>query len=140
LKNRLNRENRKKNNQKNQIVKKNRLNRLKFWKNRLVRFWFYKPKTEKTEPKPKKNRAKLVFVLKNRTETGRFEPVSIFFLNRFGYFFYKNQTEPKMITPNSKWLTISLGTLFHKCHKFLNSFSFRKSRLNIISYIFWYKH
>ena len=46
-----------KKNQKNQTVKKNRLNRLKFWKNRPIRFRFYKPKTEKTEPNPnwKKN-------------------------------------------------------------------------------------
>jgi hypothetical protein len=65
-----------------------------------VQFWFYKPETEKTEmnrtqtkKKPsqtektepnRKNRAKTepnwfepVFVLKNRTETGRFEPVSV---------------------------------------------------------------
>jgi hypothetical protein len=44
----------KKNNRKNRIVK----NRLKFWKNRPVRFWFYKPETKKTEPN-QKNRAKL---------------------------------------------------------------------------------
>jgi hypothetical protein len=61
-----------------------------------VRFQFYKPKTEKTEPnqteknrvkpekikpkrgkteKTKSNRFESVFVLKNQTETGRFEPV-----------------------------------------------------------------
>jgi hypothetical protein len=44
-----------KNNRKNRIVKKNQLNRLKFLKNRPVRF--YKPKTEKTKP--------------NRTQTGK---------------------------------------------------------------------
>jgi len=38
-------------------MKKNQLNRLEFLKNRLVRFWFYKLETEKTEPNP--NRKKL---------------------------------------------------------------------------------
>jgi len=105
---------RKKNNRKNRIVK----NRLKFWKNRPVRFWFYKPETKKTEPNPnkknkkknrakpkkpsqtrknraktesnraktepnQKNRAKPVLTSfcpkkQNRTETGLFEPVSVF--------------------------------------------------------------
>jgi hypothetical protein len=37
-------------------VKKNRLNRLKFWKNQPVWFWFYKPKTEKTEPNPNRKK------------------------------------------------------------------------------------
>jgi len=107
----------KKNNRKNQTVKKKRLNRLKFWKNRPVRFGFLslepekpnrtgkkpekKPsqnraKPEKTEPKPSqtepnrknrakpKNRARPVWTgffskKPNRTETGRFEPVSVFF-------------------------------------------------------------
>jgi len=55
-----------KNNRKNRTVKKNRLNRLKFWKNRPVRFGFgfISLKTEKpnrNEPKPKTNRAKLVW-------------------------------------------------------------------------------
>ena len=100
-----------KNNWKNRIEKKNRLNRLNFWKNRPVRFGFgfisKKPKkpnrteTDKkpekkpsqTEPKPRKpsqnrkNRAKPVwtgFCLKkpNRTETGRFDPVSVFFFKK----------------------------------------------------------
>ena len=104
----------KKNNRKNRIVK----NRLKFWKNRPVRFWFYKPETKKTKPNPnkkkkkknrakpkkpsqtrknraktksnraktesnQKNRAKPVLTSfcpkkQNRTETGLFEPVSVF--------------------------------------------------------------
>ena len=94
------------------------------------RFRFYNQKTEKTEPnrtEPKptknlkktepdpKNRAKTdpnwfepVFALKkpNRTEIGRFDPVSVrfrFFFKKnfqFDYFFYKNQTEPKIITSN----------------------------------------
>ena len=102
----------------------------------LVRFQFYKQKTEKTEPnrnrqktgkkpsqtgktepKPEKtektepNRSEPVFSLKkpNRTETGRFDPVSV----RFRFFFQKknfglvtlfdkNRTEPKMITPTQR--------------------------------------
>jgi hypothetical protein len=96
-----NQENWKKNNWKNRTVKKNRLNQLKFWKNRPVQFGFgfisLKPKKpnwiEKTEPnwkkpsqikKNRKNRAKPVWTSfcpkkLNRTETGRFEPVSVFF-------------------------------------------------------------
>jgi len=44
--------------------------------------------TEKTEPKPEKtepNRFEPVFALKNRTKTGRFDPVSV----RFRFFFSK---------------------------------------------------
>ena len=121
--NRLNRENPKKNNWKNRTEKKNRLNRLNFWKNWPVRFSFgfinNKPKNQ-TEPnrndkKPEKNRAKPkktepnrfepVFTLKNRTEP---KPVGLtwfrFFFSKkinFGLvtFFDKNRTEPKMITP-----------------------------------------
>ena len=72
-----------------------------------VRFRFFKPGTGKTEPNPKKpeknraktepnrkNRAKPVWTgffskKPNRTETGRFEPVSVFLKKkiRFGYFF-----------------------------------------------------
>jgi hypothetical protein len=55
-----------------------------------VRFCFYKPKIEKTEPnqnrkkpsqtgKTESNRFEPGFVLKNQTETNRFEPVSVFF-------------------------------------------------------------
>jgi hypothetical protein len=100
-----------KNNWKNRIVKKNQLNRLKFWKNRPVRF--YKPKTEKTEPNPnrkktkpnRKNRVKPVWTgfcpkKLNQIKTDRFEPVLVFFfLNRFGYFF-SIKTESKMIAPS----------------------------------------
>jgi hypothetical protein len=57
-----------------------------------VRFWFYKPETKKTEANPNKknrakpkkpnqtgkNRVKPIFILKNRTETGQFEPVLVF--------------------------------------------------------------
>jgi len=76
----------KKNNRKNQTVKKNQ---LKFWKNRPVWFRFYKPETEKNRGKPKKpsqtekpSQAGLnLFCPKksNRTETSRFEPVLVFF-------------------------------------------------------------
>jgi len=108
-KNRLNRENRKKNNQKNWTAKKP----IKILKKPAgsVRFRFYKQKTEKTEPnrnqknkkktepnrknraKTGKNRAKPVWTgfcpkKPNRTKTGRFDPVSIFFLIWFSYFFW----------------------------------------------------
>jgi len=72
----------------------------------------FEPKPRKFEPKPGKpsqnqeSRAKPVWTgfcpkKPNQTETSRFEPVSVFFFN-FGLviFFNKNQTEPKMITPN----------------------------------------
>jgi hypothetical protein len=72
-----------------------------------VRFRFYKPETEKTESKPEKtepNRFEPVFVQKTEPK-----PVGLnrfrFFKkkNRFGYFFFnKNRTEPKMITPTTK--------------------------------------
>ena len=72
-----------------------------------VRFWFYKPETEKTELNPNRkkteqnrkkpsqtektesSRFEPVFFLKNQTETGRFEPVSVFLKKKiqFGYFF-----------------------------------------------------
>jgi len=124
--------------------KKNRLNRLNFWKNRPVRFSFgfinkklkkpnrtetdKKPEkkpsqtgpkpsqTGKTEPnrknraKTRKNRAKTepnrfepVFSLKNepnRTETGRFDPVSVFFSKKkFSvWLLFLIKTEP-----NRKW-------------------------------------
>jgi hypothetical protein len=82
-------------------------NRLKFCKNRPVRFRFYKPKTEKTEPnpnrkKPEKNRVKPKKPIQtgfcpkkpNRTETGRFELVLVFFLNIDLVTFYLIKTEP----------------------------------------------
>jgi hypothetical protein len=46
-----------KNNPKNRTVKKNLLNRLEFWKNRSVRFWFYKRETKKTEPNPNRKKS-----------------------------------------------------------------------------------
>ena len=62
-KNWLNRENRKKNNWNNWTVKKNQLNRFKFWKNWPVRF--YKPETEKTKlnrTQNEKNREKTTLI------------------------------------------------------------------------------
>jgi len=124
-----------KKNKKNRTEKKNRLN---FWKNRPVRFRFYKQKTKKTkpnrtetdkkpsqtgpklsqtrktEPKPRKpsqnrkNRAKPVWTgfcpkKPNWTETGRFDPVSVFFFKKKNFslvtFFDKNWIKPKIITP-----------------------------------------
>jgi hypothetical protein len=85
-----------------------------------VRFRFYKQKTKKTEPKPKKtgkktkpnrknrakpkktepNRFEPVFALKNRAEPKpvgltRFRFGFVFFLNRFGYFFIKTESDRK---------------------------------------------
>jgi hypothetical protein len=55
-------------------VKKNRLNRLKFLKNRPVWFQFFKPETEKTEPNPnlkksEKNEPKPSQTKKKRAKT-----------------------------------------------------------------------
>jgi len=76
-------------------------NRLKFWKNRPVRFGFgfisLKPsQTKKTKP----NRFEPVFFL-NRTRTGRFEPVSVF-LKKFSLVIFLIKTEP-----NRKWSPLS---------------------------------
>jgi hypothetical protein len=62
----------------------------------LVRF--YKPETKKTKPKPKKTKKKpsqTGFCSKkpNRTETGRFEPVLVFFLILV-WLFFLIKTEP----------------------------------------------
>jgi len=90
----------------NKITKKTELwkkpiNRLKFWKNRLVRFGFgfigLKPK----------NRAKLVWIgfcpkKPNQTETGRFEPVSVWFFFKIGLVFFYIKTES-----NKKWSPLS---------------------------------
>jgi hypothetical protein len=52
-------------------------------------------KLEKTKP----NQFEPVFILKNRTETGWFEPVSVCFFNLILLFiFNKNRTEYKIIT------------------------------------------
>jgi len=82
-----------KNNRKNRTEKKNRLNRLHFLKNRPV--WFGSGFISKKPKKP------------NRTETGRFDPVSVrfrFFFQKKNIglvtFFDKNRAGPKMITPN----------------------------------------
>jgi hypothetical protein len=84
-----------------------------------VRFRFYKPKTEKTEPNPnrktnepnrektepnRKNRVKPVWTGFCPKKPNQNRPVwtgfgFLYKKIRFGYFFfYKNRTEPKMIT------------------------------------------
>jgi hypothetical protein len=108
-----------KKNWENRIVKKNW---LKFWKNRPVRFWFYKLKTElnrtQTKKKPekkwaklKKNRAKLEKTSqtgkklsktepnwKNRAKQEKTEPNRKTKPNWFEPVFYlKNRTEPKPV-------------------------------------------
>jgi hypothetical protein len=61
--------------------------------------------TEKTEP----NWFEPVFILKNRTETGWFEPVLVLkkIISVWLFFFYKNRTERKIITP-----TYSISAIF----------------------------
>ena len=112
-------------------MKKNRLNRLKFWKNRPIRFQFYKPVTENTEPNPnrkkigKKTKPKPTQTekteqnRKNRPKTNpnRFCPKKpnrnqsvwtgsvrfqffFFLISVWLFFFDKNWTELKMITPS----------------------------------------
>ena len=116
----------KKNNWKNRTVKKKSIKPIKILKKPIgsIRFQFYKHKTKKTELNPNKkklekkprqtgkNRAKLVFVLKNRTES---KPAGLnrfrfFFLIRFDYFFLI-KTES-----NRKWsplvLLVSQGFAF----------------------------
>jgi len=79
-------------------------NRLKFLKNR-------------TEPKPEKTRAKPVFILKHRTETGRFKPISVFLKNMVWLFcFYKNQTnktENNYLAPHSFNPNLSIYSQVH---------------------------
>ena len=61
-----------------------------------ARFRFYKPEIEKTEPKPEKtepSQYETTFLLKNPTETGQFEPVSVFFL-KFSLVIFFIKTEP----------------------------------------------
>ena len=110
-----------KNNQKNWTVKKHRLNRLKFWKNRPVQFGFIsmkpkKPNRTQTEKNPEKNRVKPVWTgfcpkKPNRTETRRFEPVSVFFFKKISLviFLDKNITEPKIINPKINSLSYIIG-------------------------------
>ena len=54
-----------------------------------------KKKTSQTE-KTKPNRVEPVFVQKNRTETGRFEPVSVFLVT---FFLIKTEPNRKIIIP-----------------------------------------
>jgi len=123
----------KKNNRKNLTVKKNQLNRLKFWKNRPVRVGFgfislklknrteHKPKKRakqaKNRAKPEKtesNRFEPVFVLKNRNQNRSFW-TSFGFLKKkwFDYFFYKNQIKSRMTPPSSNiWLNMNFNLNF----------------------------
>jgi len=118
-----------KNNRKNRTAKKNWLNRLEFLKIWLVRFGFgfislKLEKTNRTQTRKKQNQAepkKIEPNQKNRAKQKKpsqirktsfcskiTEPKPVG-LNRFGFcfffkpvwllFFYKNRTEPKMITP-----------------------------------------
>jgi hypothetical protein len=96
-----------KNNRKNRIVKKNQLNRLKFKKNRLVRFGFgfiskklkkpnrtpteknqkkTKPNQAKIEPKPEKTEPKMRKLSQNRENQAEPEKPSQTGLNRFRFF------------------------------------------------------
>jgi hypothetical protein len=94
-------------------------NRLKFCKNRPVRFGFgfisLKPKKlNRTQTEP--NLCEPVFVLKIEAKPiglNRFGSVSVFFLiSVWLLFFYKNRTEPKIITPShshhNHWLEIKM--------------------------------
>ena len=100
-------------NQKNRIVKKHRLNRLKFLKNRPIRFGFgfislkpKKPNRTQTETEPnRKNRAKTVWTGFYPKKLKRTEPKPAG-LNRFRFFkkktirycyFFFTKIEPKMI-------------------------------------------
>jgi hypothetical protein len=113
-------------------------NRLKFKK--TDRFGFISLKLKKpnrTEKKPSQTEKKSSktglnqFLSKktepNRTKTGQFEPVSVFFFLSFDlitFFFDKNRIEPKIITPNINFLLSNAGK---KClstftlHKIINA-------------------
>jgi hypothetical protein len=77
---------------------------INFFKKPTGSIRFYKSETELNRTQTEKNRANRfepVFVQKNRTETSRFEPVSVFFFFKISVwllFFDKNRTEPKIIT------------------------------------------
>jgi hypothetical protein len=68
-----------------------------------------KTETNRKKTKPnRKNRAKPVwtgFVLKNRTETGRFKPVLVFFKKNISVWFFFIKTKP-----NKKWSPLILYT------------------------------
>ena len=49
-------------------------NRLEFLKNRPVRFWFYKPETEKTEPNPNRKKPSQTGKNKAKPEKNRAKP------------------------------------------------------------------
>jgi len=107
---------------------------------------FYKPETKKTEPnlnrakpknraKPEKtepNRFEPVFVLKNKPNQNRLVWTGFGVFKKkiqFGYFFFnKNRTEPKMITPMSIFFDLK------------NKEEIKKKYGNIFSYIFFSSH
>jgi hypothetical protein len=86
-----------KNNRKNWIVKKNR---LEFWKNQPVRFRFYKTETEKTELNPNRRKTEPNWKKPSQNQKNRAKPkkLSQIGLNRF--FPKNNRTEPKLVGLN----------------------------------------
>jgi hypothetical protein len=68
-------------------------NRLKFWKNLPVRFWFYKSKTEKTEPNPNRKKPKKIEPNRKKLSQNRAMPV-------WTGFVLKNRTKPKSVNLN----------------------------------------
>jgi len=86
-----------------------------------------KPSQNRKKPSQnRENRAKPVWTgffpkNPNRTETGRFDPVSVYLKKKFGLvtFFDKNQTEPKMITPNINWFNAWAEMVFLSFFLFL---------------------
>jgi hypothetical protein len=109
----------------------------------LVWFWFYKPKTQKTEPNPNRiktepNRKKTEPNWENRANpvwtdfcSKKPKPVGLNRFNflkkiQFGYFFYKNQNKSKMIISNNCCFPIKIY-LERKCFYFscaLNGYKF----------------
>jgi hypothetical protein len=72
-----------------------------------IRFWFYKHKTEKTELNrtEQKKQSQTEKTKPNRKNRAKHKPAGLNqfrFFFKFGLvtFFYKSQTEPKMITPS----------------------------------------
>ena len=95
----------------------------------------------KTEPnrtqteKTKKNRGKPVWTgfcpnKLNRNETSRFKRVSVFFLIRFGYFFFdKNWSEPKIRYKH--WINKLHTRINNHFEKLILNYKKKKSKNNI---------
>jgi len=93
-----------KNNWKNWTVKKNRLNRLEFFKNRPVRFWFYKPETKKTELNPNRKKTKKTSqTRKNRAKPKNPSPIEKTEPNWKITDFCSKITESKPVGLNQFW-------------------------------------